>query len=292
MSTPNGRFGGIPSASLRATLLLGCALAVFPASGAVINLTNSTIAGEAQSTLPAPGGSVVGGIINGALYRRPATADDSNAGSGIFRDLYRVSSNSGAEEGYNRAGVMDSSVPNGFDPIITLADLVEDSTGLAYVFVIDTNEAGNTPAKYISLDDFRIYVGGPTAPSPLPQDFAGVESDLGLNVYSMNETGQDNTVLLDYSLFSGSGQMDMFVFVPKALFAGLDPASQVYVYSRFGGYTGAAGFDPSAGSEQVSLPGKAVTGTVDPLVPFMVPEPGVSLLALLGGLLGLRRRRR
>lgn len=269
-------------------VLLGCGL-MLPASAAIINLTNQTIAGVDQSTITNGSTTVVGGYINGALFRRPVDADDSSgAGSGNFRDLYNVDSNSGFEEGYNRNNVMDTSMGQGFDPVITVGDLVEDSTGTAYIFVIDTNEAGNNPAKFISLDDFRVYVGGTTDPDPLPTDVAGMDTDLGLNVYAMNEGSQDNHVLIDYSLFGGSGNMDLFVFVPKAAFDGLDDNSLVYVYSKFGAY-GEPGFDPSAGSEQVSIPGSSISGVVDPLVP--IPEPSVALLAPLMGLLGFRRRR-
>jgi len=95
----------------------------------------------------------VGGLINGALYRRPVNADESNSGSGIFRDLYRVDEKkptaSNPAEGYNRDGGIDGVVPNGFDPVIRMSDLVEDLTGTAYVFLVDTNEPGSGTEKYI-----------------------------------------------------------------------------------------------------------------------------------------------
>ncbi|BCX47203.1 hypothetical protein HAHE_11110 [Haloferula helveola] len=259
------------------------------ADSAVLNFTNTTVNGIGQSTVTVQSTTYVAGTINNAIFRRPISSDDSKSGSGGFRDLYTVDSNSGAESGYNRDGVMDSKAANGFFPEITVGDLVADSTGLAYVFAIDTNEAGNATDKFISLDDFRIYVGGPTAPSPLPQDFAGVDSQLGVNVYAMNETGQDNHVLLDYSLYSGSGQMDLFVIVPKVFFDGFALDSQVYIYTEFGSYGDAPGFDPSAGPEQVSL------AKVDspPVNPFLtpIPEPSSLVLLLAGGALLFRRRR-
>jgi hypothetical protein len=261
-----------------------------PLEAAVLNMTNDTIAGIPQTSTTVGSTIIVGGWANGAFFRRPLDADESGSGSGIFRDLYRVDSNSGPEAGYNRDGVMDSSVPNGFDPVITMADLVEDSTGTSYVFVIDTNEPGSAAAQYVSLDDFKVYLGASIPPDPLPQSLSEMGQDLGVPVYDMRESGQDNHLLLDYSLYSGSGEMDLWVFIPKWLFGDASLDQQVYVYTEFGAWTGAPGFDPAAGPEQVSMPGKSVTGLVDPLIPF-VPEPGVAALLLVSGVLSCRRRR-
>ena len=140
------------------------------------------------------------------------------------------------------------------------------------------------------MDDFKVYVGGASDPSPLPQSVDELGAEVGLPVYEMNGAGEDNHVLLDYSLFSGSGQMDMFVFVPKSVFAGAAADDLVYVYTKFGTYDQAPGFDGAAGPEQVSMPGKSVTGLVDPLLPA-VPEPGVVVLLLAGAGLVLRRQR-
>jgi hypothetical protein len=182
----------------------------------ILNLTTTTVAGLDPSTYPTGSGAVSGGFVGEAFFRRPVSADDGNAGSGIFRDLYRLSDSSVSlgdpQEGYNRDNVMDSNVPNGFDPMLRVVDLVEDSTGTAYVFVIDTNEPGNVPARYLSLDDFRIYLGGPSDPAMLPQSVAGMDGAFGAPRYAMSPTGQQNHILLDYSLYSGSGQMELFVF--------------------------------------------------------------------------------
>lgn len=263
--------------------------------GAVLNVTNDTFGGIGPSTFTTSSGVASGGFINNALYRRPMSADDSKAGSGIFRDLYTLKDTSTSptdpQEGYNRNNALDAKVANGFDPFLTVSGLVEDATGWAYVFVIDTNEAGNNPEKFISLDDFKVFLGGPTDPNPMPTSSAGLASSFGPAIYSMSSTGDQNHVLLDYSLFSGSGQMDLFVFVPKALFAGALPDDQVYIYTRFGTYGAHPGFDPSAGSEQVSIPGKTVVSAVDPLV-SLVPEPNMVILLLLAAGVSVRARRR
>lgn len=273
-----------------AILVMNC---VQPVNAAVVNLTNETIAGNPQSTVVGSTVTFVGGYLNNGLFRRPLDADESNSGSGIFRDLYKVDNNGGPEAGYNRPGVMDAEVPNGFQPgnMITIGDLVEDSTGTAYVFVMDVNETGNATGRFMSLDDVRIYVGGVTDPPVLPQSLSEMFASFGAPVWEMNPAGQSNHVLMDYSLYSGSGTLDTFLFVPKGYFDGLAADQQVYLYTQFGAYTGAPGFGPEAGPEQVSIPGKAVSGTVDPLV-SIVPEPGAAGLLLTAGLLRLLRRRR
>jgi hypothetical protein len=289
-------------------LALGlCALGLLTspsASAAVLNVTDEEINGISQSSFDAGFGEVIGGFINEALFRRPNDIDDSGSGSGIFRDLYKVSdttvSAGDPQEGYNRAedengdAILDQDVPNGFDPVITVGDLVEDSTGTAYVFVVDSNEAGNDPGRMISLDDFRIYTGGTEDPPVLPKSTTDLENAFGPSVYTMSTGGEQNHVLINSSLRSGSGEMDLFVFVPKYLFAGAADTDLVYIYSSFGLYgiddPNLVGFEPSAGSEQVSIPGKAVSGAVDTFV-GAIPEPATGLLlALAGSLLGRRRR--
>jgi hypothetical protein len=251
-----------------------------------------------------------GGFINGALYRRPLACDGPLvSGSGMFRDLYRVYDgkpiSTAPEEGYNRNGVMHALAPPGLcHSKITMGDLKEDTTGAAYVFKIDVNEQGHCD-PYISLDDFRIYVGGKKDPHPLPGKFSDLHK-LGSLVYGMNQSEQGvNHVLLDGSIVGhGSGAMDLFVFVPKALFvnAGVeDIKSLVYVYTKFGTYDSGDSdfdFDAQAGPEEVSLAG-GVGKCFDPMVPAVmlmgdpVPEPVSSsvvfLVLVAAG--GLHRRR-
>lgn len=279
-----------------AIALLAAWWGALPGHGAVLNLTDEVISTLEPATFQTTGGgTAVGGFINGALFRRPTSSDESGAGSGIFRDLYTVGDNSvgpgDPQEGYNRVvSGLDSSIPNGFDPTLRVSGLVPDLTGSAYVFVIDTNESGNATDRYLSLDDFRIYIGDSTDPLNLPQSIAELDAAFGEPAYAMSPDGEQNHILLDYSLYSGSGEMDLFVFVPQTVFAAADPDDYVYIYSSFGLYTDVAGFDPSAGSEQVSIPGKSIDSAVNPLVDW-VPEPRVPMLLALALLLLLRRGR-
>lgn len=284
-----------------AAFLGGAAAAwlVGPSSGAVLNLTSTDFGSDlAPDILVAGSGSTFrGGFINGALFRDPSV--EGSAGSGVFRDLYRLTppNTKGAvtESGYNRP-TMDSKIPGGFDPIIRVGDLIQDATESAYIFVVDVNEKNSDPDNFISLDDFKIWVGGADDPETLPNSLTGLSNDLGLPVYDLQGQGGNNTVFLDARLSSGSGGGDMFVFVPKQLF-GNDPNALVYIYTAFGGYSALPGFGAGETSEQVSIPGKSLDGTggittvstIGSGVP--VPEPGTLGFVLASLWLIVRRRR-
>lgn len=267
--------------------------------GAVLNLTNTDFGTGLEPDILTSGNGATfrGGFLNGALFRDPSV--EGSSGSGVFRDLYRLTPPNGKgnviEAGYNRE-VMDSIIPGGFDPVIRVGDLIEDSTGRAYIFVVDINESNSSPESFISMDDFKIWVGGADDPSTLPDSLAALGSSLGIPTYDMQGDGGNNTVFLDATLSSGSGGGDAFIFVPKTLF-GDDENALVYVYSQFGAYTALPGFGAGATSEQVSIPGKSLDGTggttnqstIGAGVP--VPEPTVVSL-LFGGVALLLRRRR
>lgn len=283
-------------------LVAGLGLACLDAAhAAVLNLTNTTIAGNAPNTLVSTSNTTFrGGFLNGALFRDPSV--DGSAGSGVFRDLYRVSPPSGngnvVEQGYNRPGVMDTSVPNGFDPYLKFGELIQDASQSSYIFVIDINESNNATDRYLSVDDIKIWVGGTTDPTTLPTTLAGMTAQLGVPAYDMNPSGQQNFVLLDATLSSGSGGGDLFLFVPKSFFpANANPASNIYIYTKMGSYTGAPGFGAGATQEQVSIPGKSIVGGTPTTTSTIssglaaVPEPSTFAALLAGGLLAFRRRR-
>lgn len=269
---------------------------------AIVNLTNVTVAGNAPDTmLNVNNVSFRGGIINGALFRDPSV--DGSAGSGTFRDLYRISPPNGAsnviESGYNRPGVMDTSVPNGFDPYLHMGDLIQDASQTSYIFVIDLNESNNATDRFLSLDDLKIWVGGTTDPTTLPGTVSELTTEFGIPAFDMNASGQQNTVLLDATLSSGSGGGDLFVFVPKSYFPqGADPNSFVYIYTKMGSYTGAAGFGAGATQEQISIPGKSILGDPTSTISTIqsglvsVPEPGTLWGLVAASLIALVRRRR
>ncbi len=247
----------------------------------IINLTGTAIDGNPVSTNL----GVRGGFIGDVFYRFAIDGfDPEKAGSGDFRRLYDVkdsSTSNNAENGYNRNRVFDASVPGGFDPLISVSDLPATRDGDYYVFALDINESVQ---KYLSLDDVRIYTRAPPDPSPLPETVAGL-SNLGTLRYQMNPGGTQSHVLMDYSFHSGSGDLDLFMFVKKSLFTGAAAGDYVYLYSSFGQYSfmgpGRTDFSSDNGFEEWAIPIKFDGGT------SLVPEHGAWGLAAAGAGLGL-----
>ena len=280
-----------------------------PAMGKELNLMNldveTTHGTVAQSIISYNGFDYRAGVINGTLFRRPESTDALGSGSGVFRDLYKnqAGGNGTTEQGYNRNGVMDAAVPGGFDPFIKVGDLLTDQTGLFYVFVVDVNDEKNAK-RFISLDKFELIVednadglGFGSDPASLPGTEASL-GDLGTTVYNM-DAGEDSTVFLDYSTSKGSGTFDLFVFIPKSNFAGMDSEAYVYLFTEFGTYADATTIDfgVGAGPEQVAAYNANFVNPNDPIpdiaVPAsFVPEPSSALLASFGALFLMFKRRR
>jgi hypothetical protein len=194
---------------------------------------------------------------------------------------------------------MNTDVPNGFNPYLKFGDLIQDAAQTSYIFVIDINESKGGSESYLSLDDFKVWVGGTTDPNPLPNTLSGVMTSLGVPAYDMNPSGQQNFAMLDAQLSTGSGGGDVFIFIPKSYFPqNADPNSYVYIYTKMGSYTGAPGFGAGSTQEQISIPGKSIVGNTASNVSTIgtglatIPEPSSCTALAAAGLLALRRRRR
>ncbi|GAA5497415.1 hypothetical protein Rhal01_03611 [Rubritalea halochordaticola] len=224
-------------------------------------------------------------VANGAYF----IGGSSNSGSGSYRALYKLKAN-GEQSGYNRPGVFDSSVLGGDTHIITKSELTSTNDGQYYIFSLDLNE-GNE--GLISLDEFRIYTGS-SDPAPLPNTEADLDK-LGILRFNMNET-ENNHILLQAGV-SGSGQSDMYVFVPTASLENAADSDQVYLYSSFGGfkYEGEAQnshvWASSSGDEEWSIPYDEQPQFVPPSAPTNVPEPS-SLTLILGATASLLLHRK
>lgn len=291
---------------------------VVPAMGKIINLADqsftktsdgSTIAENTYvGTDPITGNPFTyhAGVVNGAVFRRAEASDDDNSGAGVFRNLYK-SQDSPVEQGYNRGKVMDGSVLGGTSHLITKGDLQTDASGLFYIFTIDANEKNNAIERFISLDKFQLYVENDVNlgvdPDPLPTTSPGAAQNsgdlasLGALVYDMDAGPQgDSTVLMDYSTSNGSGTFDTFVFVQASLFDGYDDAAYIYLYTEFGGFTDTpTSFIADAGGEDIAAYTNFDGSNTPPelgVPPSIVPEPSSALLASLGALVLIFKRRR
>jgi len=139
-------------------------------------------------------------------------------------------------DGYNadaRPVMDDVNTSPTFTHDITLGSVpVVNLTGVDYYeFLLDINQQNSDPL--LSLDELQIYTrAGAIGVGDNLATLAG-SSDLR---YDLDGAG-DSEVLLNYNLNSGSGSGDLFVYIPKSLFAGDPNTDFVYLYSQFGAST-------------------------------------------------------
>ena len=280
-----------PFSKKSCALALAMSAIVAPVMGQdYLNFTNSKIDGVDESIINYQDFDYHAGIVGDAVFRRAESFDPTNSGAGYFRALYRLKAD-GTEQGYNRPGVNDATTLGGkfSDGELVASEMLTDNTGKFYIFAIDVNEGGG----YISLDAFQIWAGS-AAPILLPKVDLDPDRDLvtlGKQIYNMDNLN-DTTIFLDSSLSTGSGRMDMFVFVSMDLFddAKVGANDQIYVYTAFGGYGGSTSMASSGGDEEIAIisgsDGKPIT------VGIFAPEPSSAILVAIGGAMFALRRRR
>jgi hypothetical protein len=209
-------------------------------SGAIIDLTTNQT-----------------GTANGALFQR---ADFRPAGTGFINSFVRLQTNNAVEQGYNTSGrpvPFDENNSPQFTRNITYGQVPTVTfNGTDYKeFILDINQTNSNPL--LSLDQLRIFT------SPNGSQTTTDVSSLGTERYNL-DAGGDNTVLLDYSLNSGSGQGDMFLMVPVSAFGNASASDFVYLYSLFGEHNpNNAGFEEWAIRETaIPLPPAAWAGFI------------------------------
>jgi hypothetical protein len=263
------------------------ALALLLVSGAASATLCDLTAGKDQSC-----------TINGAIYSNPTNL--TNIGSGTIFPFLTTQAN-GSESGFTTDEPTPSQLPlddkrdnaNTFTNTFAEQNLATVTVnGIEYfTFFLDTNEPDNAD-RFISLDSFKIFdTGGTTAFTGTTKNetLAQLEGTVGFSlIYSLDTPSQDNTVLIDSSLFKGSGLgFDMTLLIPTSLFAGHNVGDRLVVTTQFGLAGGGAG--TADGFEEWN----AALGAVPPPPPPPIPTPEPATLALLAvGLLALARRRR
>jgi len=241
------------------------------------------------------------GAINGAIF---AQTEQQPTGTGFIDSFSRLQANS-LEEGFNTNGTPPYDEKAGsFTHAIQLSSLApvtnvpgQGSTPF-YEFLLDINQTSSN--NLLNLNRLQIWgAASPTLGASAYNFGANGSFDStgntngstgtlagGTKVYDI-DTGTDNGVLLNYSLNSGSGSGDMFLYVPVAAFniPNISPTSFLYLYSAFG--------NPNASNDGFEE-WAAHTGSAG--VPFNAPAPSTLGLTLSAGiafaLVGLYRFRR
>jgi hypothetical protein len=236
-----------------------------------------------------------------AIYTNDANL--TNVGSGLINPFLTVQKND-TESGFS-TDADGNDLPlddkrnnsNTFTNTFSLDNLgtVTIGTTSYYEFFLDVNEPDSDPSKYISLDYLNIYDTGSSSAVTLGSGttLADLDTTYGSPTYSLG----DNSLILNYDLFKGSGNgYDMELLIPVTVFASVTTSNRLVfanVFGQSGGTVSGAG-TADGFEEWAYLRGTAscppgTTGTPPNCVkvpPQDIPEPGV--IALLGmGLFGL-----
>jgi len=255
-----------------------CALAL--AAGAVV-FAASRVNAETVVDLTGPVPQTT--TINGAIY---TTNVQQPTGTGVIRPFVRLDAQGkpGIESGYNTdarplESGNDAKADFQYTHSLALSSLVSTNIGGVdyYQFLLDINQTGSSPL--LNLNDLQLYVS--SSANLTGYTGSGFSSGSSTEVYNIDAT-TDKGLLLNYSLNSGSGSGDLYVFVPKADF-NVANNTYVYLYSSFG--------RPNVNNDGFEEWAAVVGANTPPTVPL--PASLWGGLALLGflGVAKIRSRR-
>src|SRR5262245_31803174 len=271
------------SAMLRKTLLnLLCALAI-GSSSAYAGTIDLTTAGASATVNAALGGTAIVQQIS-----------PQSTGTGVIDSFLRVHSNADFEQGYNTGpnNQLDNVNGNFTRPLLLSEVPTQTIGGVLYrQFLLDINQTGSDPL--ISLNQVQIFQAPgdqqtinpqPTGALPIAH-FAAPANE----IFRLSNIPLTNEILLNFSLNSGSGSGDMFLYVRDSLFANV---SNVIFYTEFGAPPGTNNQNDGFEEWAVLKPSGTTCPPEECQVNPAVPEPASLLLLGSGLVFGVRRVRR
>lgn len=275
-------------------------------------LMGAAFAAQASTLDLTAGGS---GSIGVATF---STNTQQPTGTGVIDPFVQLGGpNPAVKQGYNTIfnNVYDNTAPDNWNHAIRVGNIgfinlgTEEAPVMVMRFLLDINQTGDNPL--LTLDEVQLFVS--TSPNQSIEPTLNTFDQLGLAnsalVYQMDADPNDNAVLMNYNLNSGSGSGDIYMDIPLSAFElvfaqiGATTATEknnayIYLYSRMGegepnndGFEEWAAFTGSRLTDDECPPGSTDPDCVTP--PQEIPEP--ASIAILGaGLLGMaiaRRRR-
>ena len=245
------------------------------------NLLIATI-GAAASLLATSNAAVVdldkndSGTANGALFE---VGSIHPAGTGVFEPFLTIQAN-GDEQGYNSStGNFDTKREPVWNHEIRFSDMTQTTIGgtAYYGFAIDVNEPNGGGKADITLTDLRIWTSATVQNSTSVDRNGDFNGSLGTLRYDL---GNNEVYYVDRH--RGSGESDINVYIPVALFAGAQGNDYVYMYQRWG----SADAMTEGGFEETRL----IAG-ITPIPELSSFFPIVGLMVAVGATNVLRRRK-